>query len=213
MVLRMTRRHIPARHHSCAFVRGPTAQRMRQLCPACARSLLRCCGSCRDGGAGPEVSVLALPFVTIREHARRQCRLLLTSARYAFFTSSAVAVRGTPSTMYGQFWDICLLKVGSNMADRAGEVASAVSDALRNLVNESSVGLFRIQEHVFKKTAVIVADRKSTAQLNASVELALTDALEAKAICNQASRVHGLHASLDALRHILEKHGGERIKN
>ncbi|KAI8844388.1 hypothetical protein BJ741DRAFT_703844 [Chytriomyces cf. hyalinus JEL632] len=93
-----------------------------------------------------------------------------------------------------------------DLRDRAIEVSTTTSDALLNVVNESSVGLFRIQEHVLKKTGVIVAEKKNAIELNSLIELSLADALEAKQICLNASKVHGLLSSLDALRRVIAKH-------
>ncbi|KAJ3024431.1 UNVERIFIED_CONTAM: hypothetical protein HDU68_008163 [Siphonaria sp. JEL0065] len=87
-----------------------------------------------------------------------------------------------------------------DLREKAQEVTSATSDSLLQLMNESSVGLYRIQEHILKKTPVIVAEKKAQQPLSSQIELAVSDVREASELVGKMNRVTGFHRSVELLK-------------
>ncbi|KAI9327969.1 hypothetical protein BDR26DRAFT_874622 [Obelidium mucronatum] len=87
-----------------------------------------------------------------------------------------------------------------DLRERAQEVTAATSDTLLQLMNESSVGLYRIQEHIIKKTPLIVAERKAQQPLGTQIELAVSDVREAAVLVGKMNRVTGFHRSVELLK-------------
>ncbi|KAJ3109849.1 hypothetical protein HDU97_000079 [Phlyctochytrium planicorne] len=70
-----------------------------------------------------------------------------------------------------------------------------ISDAILNVLNESSVGLYRVQEHVFKKVPQLVTEQKELEAVATQVELASSDLAEAQELVAKMGRIKGFSAS------------------
>ncbi|KAJ3072074.1 hypothetical protein HDU98_004345 [Podochytrium sp. JEL0797] len=91
----------------------------------------------------------------------------------------------------------------ADLRDQAQEVSKATADALVQLMNESSVGLFRIQEHILKKTPMIVAEKKVQLPLALQIEQKVSDLREAQELVGKMNRVTGFHRSVEMLKAVL----------
>ncbi|KAJ3141421.1 hypothetical protein HK101_003404 [Irineochytrium annulatum] len=95
-----------------------------------------------------------------------------------------------------------------SLKERGRTAANDISDALVYLLNESSVGLYRVQEHVFKKVPLLVAEKMDLAAVEEQVALASSDLAEAQDLVAKMGRIQGFSKSIDRLNElhaVLEK--------
>lgn len=86
----------------------------------------------------------------------------------------------------------------------ATQAVNDTTDAMIQLLNESSVGLYRIQEHTFKKTPQLLNERRELVTLYKTVDLAFSNLTEAQEIVSRMNREQGFSRCLDHL-HTLQK--------
>ncbi|KAJ3219912.1 polysaccharide biosynthesis domain containing protein 1 [Dinochytrium kinnereticum] len=87
-------------------------------------------------------------------------------------------------------------------ADNSFFATAEVSDAILNILNESSVGLYRVQEHVFKKVPQLVSEQRDLEAICTQVELASSDLSEAQELVAKMGRITGFSSSVESLNRL-----------
>ncbi|KAJ3119083.1 hypothetical protein HK100_000470 [Physocladia obscura] len=91
----------------------------------------------------------------------------------------------------------------SSAKAQSSEVARTTSEALTRVVNEASVGLYRVQEHVLRTTSSLVAARTAIVEMKVPMESALSDVREAQDAVSRMNRVAGFHNATENLKSLL----------
>ncbi|KAJ3332695.1 hypothetical protein HDU76_013374 [Blyttiomyces sp. JEL0837] len=79
----------------------------------------------------------------------------------------------------------------SSSKGKATLAANDFGDAVLHLVNESSVGLYRIQEHVLRKTPQLYAEKRELSKLSGTLENAISDLTEAQHLVTNMRHIDG----------------------
>ncbi|KAJ3295353.1 hypothetical protein HK104_002770 [Borealophlyctis nickersoniae] len=79
---------------------------------------------------------------------------------------------------------------------------SDVSDLIIHLVNESSLGMYRIQEHVHKKVPQLVADKRDIRTLSSQLTRASSNLHDAHDIVQGMNRIDSFSRCTDYLNRI-----------
>ncbi|KAI9193033.1 uncharacterized protein BJ171DRAFT_535080 [Polychytrium aggregatum] len=93
----------------------------------------------------------------------------------------------------------------SGLRDRADRAASELSEYSANLLNEPSMGLYRVQEHVHAKVPQLVQHKNDLTQLGKQVSLSNSDLDEAKEILNEMERIQSFENIIKMLREFGQK--------
>ncbi|KAL2911442.1 hypothetical protein HK105_209093 [Polyrhizophydium stewartii] len=90
----------------------------------------------------------------------------------------------------------------ADVAARARKSAASLSSAIVHLANDTSLGLYRIQEHVHKKVPQLVDDRQALLQMRPNLDIAASDAAEIQELLRGMDRIDSFARCLEYINQI-----------